>query len=653
MNSTSLFNFSYLKENIKKSKAIILLCMILIPIVNGIILLMNCSQNDNFMPSIYELSGLVLFGMYIIPIVLSITLFSFVYKRGSIDFSLSMPISKRQIFLTNSLGGIVVILLMQIINFIITFVISLIYNNLIIDSRMFFDILLICSISYIFVFVSTNIAVSLSSNKITTVIVTLLILFLIPFISTFISENGFEYNGDNNARIECISDECMPNNYHCIDINCEIDKKNNIYHSNLNRENSIIYTMPYELINENFFAVSSEGSINTSLIKMGVLIVIYVFVGLILFERKKFEVVDISFKSEKMHIFVRTLTTIPIICISYIILKDFGSSSYDFLSFVLLIVIIFTYLIVYDLITRKKVTNFFKMAICLIIVTALVVITGCFFNDDEYDIKVKDIEKITFSDENNSNLGYTKNKSVINYVISLLLDDKVDGEVYYSYHIKAKVGKDIYSFNISANRDNYDYINNLLLNDKDFSKSLKKYKDSDIFGIEFYDGYTNANSNNNLYDMIINKFKNNKGIFSVRSDNNSLFNITLYIYDNYNVKTINFDVSDDKDLVLAILRYYNFNAKKYIDNISKNNGYIYSYYIDGNYYSGSYSDIEKFIVDNIDDDIDINKSYSYITMYGSIGKTVFLTNKVDELNLIKDKYKSDDLVIDGETDDDM
>ena len=253
MNSTSLFNFSYLKENIKKSKAIILLCMLLIPIVNGIILLMNCSQNDNFMPSIYELSGLVLFGMYIIPIVLSITLFSFVYKRGSIDFSLSMPISKRQIFLTNSLGGIVVILLMQIINFIITFVISLIYNNLIIDSRMFFDILLICSISYIFVFVSTNIAVSLSSNKITTVIVTLLILFLIPFISTFISENGFEYNGDNNARIECISDECMPNNYHCIDINCEIDKKNNIYHSNLNRENSIIYTMPYELINENFF----------------------------------------------------------------------------------------------------------------------------------------------------------------------------------------------------------------------------------------------------------------------------------------------------------------------------------------------------------------------------------------------------------------
>ena len=30
MSLTSLFNFNYLKENIKKSKAIILLCMLLI-----------------------------------------------------------------------------------------------------------------------------------------------------------------------------------------------------------------------------------------------------------------------------------------------------------------------------------------------------------------------------------------------------------------------------------------------------------------------------------------------------------------------------------------------------------------------------------------------------------------------------------------------
>ena len=55
MNLTSLFNFNYLKENIKKSKAIILLCMLLLPILNGIILLMHGSTGDNFVASIYDI----------------------------------------------------------------------------------------------------------------------------------------------------------------------------------------------------------------------------------------------------------------------------------------------------------------------------------------------------------------------------------------------------------------------------------------------------------------------------------------------------------------------------------------------------------------------------------------------------------------------
>ena len=75
MNLTSLFNFNYLKENIKKSKAIILLCMFLLPTISGIILLVKCSCGSNFMPSIYEVSGPVLFGMYLVPVILSITLF--------------------------------------------------------------------------------------------------------------------------------------------------------------------------------------------------------------------------------------------------------------------------------------------------------------------------------------------------------------------------------------------------------------------------------------------------------------------------------------------------------------------------------------------------------------------------------------------------
>ena len=366
MSLTSLFNFNYLKENIKKSKAIILLCMLLLPTIGGIILLVKCSQGSNFMPSIYEVSGPVLFGMYLVPVMLSITLFSFIYKRGSIDFTLSMPINKKQIFLTNTFGGIIIILLMQIINLIITLAISLIYSNMIIDYKMLFDIFLIYSISYIFVFTSCNIAASVSSNKITTIVVTLLILFLVPFVSTFIKTDGFNYNNYGTARIECLNKECTPVIYECDSLKCKNDKRNNIYTGYVNRVSDNNYTMPYKLIAGVFLGEEFDSGINVSLLKMVFLSIVYIAVGLVLFIKKKFEIVGTSFRSERVHILVRTLTTVPVVCILYVIIKTLGLSSHDFFTIILLLVLIFTYLIIYDLITRKRVTNFFKMAICLV-----------------------------------------------------------------------------------------------------------------------------------------------------------------------------------------------------------------------------------------------------------------------------------------------
>ena len=77
MNLTNLFNFQYLKENIKKSRAIILLMIFLIPVINVIYYLMNSSNSNYIIPSILELQPLSLLGMYILPVLLSITLFGF------------------------------------------------------------------------------------------------------------------------------------------------------------------------------------------------------------------------------------------------------------------------------------------------------------------------------------------------------------------------------------------------------------------------------------------------------------------------------------------------------------------------------------------------------------------------------------------------
>ena len=651
MSLTSLFKFNYLKENIKKSKAIILLCILLLPILNGIVLLMKCSDGTKFMPNIYEISGFVLFGMYIIPVILSLTLFGFVYKKGSIDFTLSMPINKKQIFLTNTIGGICIIFIMQIVNFVIMLLISLIYSNIIISYRMLFDILFIYSISYIFVFVCTNIAASVSSNKITTIVVTLLIMFLIPFISTFINSNAFTYYGNSDFKVECVNDSCKPKNYYCDTVKCEIDKKNNIYTANITKYDNVTYTLPYELIKDNLFGIESDNRVNTSIIKMIILSIIYIIVGTVLFSNKRFEIVGTSFRSEKIHILVRTLTTIPIVCLAYVVLKNSSISSYDIFSIVLLLVLIFTYLIIYDLITRKKVTNFFKMAICLAIVGGVTIVVGALVDVDSYSIKAKDVKEISFLDDNGNVIGSTKNTEVINNSISLLLDTESLENYTYNYTIKAKVKGSTYRFNIYTTKDNYNHINDILINDKEFSKDFNKYKNNDIFGIKYKDGYNRTN-NSNLSDMIVNKYKNNKNIFMNNNSENDLFNVTLYVYNDFNVKEIDFDVSGDKNLEVGLLRYYNANTKKMFSKIDSDND-IYNYYINDTYciYNFEYyNEISKFIIDNMDDDFDINKDYGYISIYTHNGKNVFVTNKVDELNLLKSKYASldTDVVIDGE-----
>lgn len=650
MSLTSLFNFNYLKENARKSKATLLLCILLLPIINGIVLLMRCSSGDNFVPSIYDVSGFMLFGMYFIPIVIAISLFSFVYKRGSIDFTLSMPINKKQIFLSNTILGIGIIFVMHFINFVIMLIISLIYSNIIISYRMLFDILFMGFVSYVFVFVCSNIAIGVSSNKITTIVVTLLILFLVPFISSFINSNAFSNYGYYAARIECTSDSCKPLSYSCYDIGCEVNKKNNIYHSHITKYDSNIYTLPYGILNDILFGIESNNNISKSICKMVILSILYIVIGVILFNKKKFEICNTSFRSENVHIFVRSLTTIPILCIYFNILKNISISSYDFFSVILLIVLIFAYLIIYDLITRKRVGNFFKMAICLIIVGSMVIFTGYLVDDDRVSIKARDIKEISFLDDNGNVIGSSRNMDVINKCISLLLSSDYVSDYVYSYSVRCKVGSDIYSFNVYMNKDNYDYINGILSSDKLFNSGYSKYKNSRVFGIEYIDGYSSS-YDSNLFDMIVNSYKNDNSTFN-NSVSDRLFNVSLYVYDNFNVREVSYSFDGNKELETGILRYYNSNTKALFNDIDIDNE-IYSYYINDSYVYNGYSEISKFIVNSLDDSFDINKDYGYISIYSNSGNNIFVSNRVDEINSLKNivSYAElEDLVISDETD---
>ncbi len=663
MNLTKFFNFSFLKENLKRSKAIVLLCIFLIPVINVTILLMRASGRSYFIPEINDISLLSIFAMYILPLILAITLFSFVYKRKSSDFIMSLPITKKQIFATNMLSGIGIIVLMNLINLILTFICTFIFKNILIDYRMIFDTFLIWTISYIFVFTSSSIAISLASNKITTVVVTLLILFFVPFVHSFVSMSAFT-DMNQDVYTYCDSESCKPIEYDCYDSKeCLENEANHLYiHSNYKKVEKADYTIPYALIATSLFSLTTI-NMTASLLKMTFLSIIYIIVGLIIFERKKIEVVETSFKSEKAHIFVRSLTTVPILCLYYSALRySIGEMVFtDFFAIVFLLVIIITYVIVYDLITRKKVLNIFKSIASLIVVGIIVIFVGeISINKKPQIIKVNDIKSLTFEEITNHNEipssvveGTTKNKDVINYVMSIHLSNSSTNSnndpVYSTIKMQITANQENYEFYIYLTESEVKELSTKIKLDRDFTRERSKINNKDVFSITIGNDFINIDKKNALYQKILTYYS------SSNSSSNATYylsEIKLYTYNNYEIKETDFNAFNNKSLVEDILNYYNHETSK---KITKENISI-SYYSIGNetelfdYYYIPNSKLSKFIYEHKDEKVDITKPYLYIRFnsYDIVGNYsyYFITNRVDELmSLIP---KADNTANDGE-----
>lgn len=616
MNLTSWFNFKFLKENFKKSRAIILLCIFLLPILTFITNLIKISDSSDFIPNIYHLSYLFIVGLYIIPIVLSITLFSFVFKRKSCDFVMSFPITKRQIFMTNTVGGIGLILILNILNCLMLFLVSLISSNIFIPGRMIFDIFLLWTVAYIFVFVVSNIAISVSANKITSVVVVLLILFLIPFLHTFITVNGSLFNNRESGVL--YENRCINND--CYDINYNVVRDSN-------------YTVPYLLISK-VFLNNNKLNYNVSIIKTFVLSLIYIFVGLLLFDRKKFEIVETSFKSEKIHLFVKNLTVIPFLALGYLVFKESGFSFEYMTYYILLLAIIITYLIIYDLITRKRVLNVFKSLLYTLFSLVFVILLGMISSlDNNKYLDVDNIKEITLSDSNElMKSGSTRDRELIKYIF----DNCKNYDVYEenTISVSTRDGSFTYYFDFTFDNSEYTYIVDKLNKDDYYKKSIDNSKPYVILD----------NLNNRVLrdSKLVNDIIMDYDLGYYDNGGNLLYGVDLYFYDNYSVNNLEVVVLDE-ELRHDLINYYNKETMEYL---KSNNMYIYrvvvrdfdsgeDYYLSGN-------NIQKLINVVMDKDLelDFDKSYVCIRLYTYDRVYKLIVNDFDLLDEMK-SYESE------------
>ncbi len=649
MNLINLFNFNYLKQNLKKSKGALAIFVGIIPIINILSLfMMNDNNYSNEIISLSNISIINFIGVFILPIVISICLFGYVFKKKSVDFVNSMPISRKSIFITNTIGGIAILVLMNLINAIFIYILSNTLPNLIIPIPMIIDYFILWTVAYVFVFTVSNIAVSVSGNMITSIAVSALILFLIPYIHFFTCEALIPTH-NNQYILECTNKECISNEYDSIYPEyVELSKENKYMMTFGQKQYKVSYNIPANLIlNVSNYSYSngSEKLYNTtSIIKTFILSLIYIVIGYFLFINRKMEVSETSFKNTTVHNIVKCLTMVPILSFTYLIFKE---SYLDIISILILLVIIIAYYFIFDLITRRGINNFKLNIITLIIYIPLFMLfmKGLDAITNVKTFNVNDIDSVNIDILSEDTINpivsevYIEDKNFINYLLK--------NSAYDSYEIKNndipyinvnfKINNKLLYTQISFQKEEYEYIKNYLSNNDELKKTINKFEYKETYAIKIGNLVVNEEEVEEL-SSLCDKYIQDEVIIS----NLSGLRMNLYSYTNH--KLNNYEINtNNKEIIQKIMEIENNYLK---DNLDLLNGYGIDIngIINDEYYDildVNTKDLIDYVKKDIVNKINSNYNYGYININDYLnGKSYrYYTNDVEGLKELLEKYR--------------
>lgn len=654
MNSTNYFHKNYAIQNLKKSKGVLALFLGIVPILNSLVLLLSGSYGNQAI-GISNISIFNIIGLYFLPIVISICLFNYIFKKKSVDFIGSFPISRKSIFITNTIVGIGLILLMMIINVILISLIGLVTSK-IIPISLLFDYFILWVISYIFAFTISNIAVSVSGNAITSIVVSFLLLIIVPFTYDYMFNNAIFRDDRVTLRIECKTDKCIPDTYSCYnDTECLDLKEENIYELNSILEDySNNFTLPYNLPRSVLNFKSNSSIYNfTSIVKMFIFSVVSAIVGFVLFKNRKMENNETSFKSDLVHSLVKGLLVLPVLILFY--------NSIDSIISLCLFLTIFTgYYFLYDLITRRGIGKFFEtikyMIITLILSFGFVFIVEEVFGSNNhkiYSVSSDEVVEISFSDFEltRSDTAYLKvtDEEIIADILQASINQySVDVPMtYIPVYIKINNGQ------------NLKYT--VYLPDSEYQNILEKISETDEYktrqDIDFnsiYAYYDNALSplskvNSKTRRIIEEAFK--KYSLSIYEDSEYVETLHFVSYKDGITTTYSLPSNITKELeglLVEEINKRNARLKEEISNLGMWGHNITSnvtlpkdvdYLVNQNNYK-----IKSFIEKYALDEFSVKDNYLSIRIYGDKQK-VFLTNRVDEfvevLDEIRETLKND------------
>lgn len=511
-------NFKYLYQNLKKSKTLLLFILVLVPIINIWIVGTNIISKDYVVDfsMLYKLSNIIAF---ILPTALAFILMGFVFKRKTVDFVMSKPISKKQIFISNFIGGFGFILVILLINS-IGFIFLNLFTSLFIPFSVILDYFCYSLVTYMFIFIISLLAIAISGNISGTFVVFLLLLLFGASISY---------------------------------INYDIKNKNtNVYYISESESYKADLTYDYTLITPlNYYRYETYNT--NSIIKTLVLSVVYLGLAYIIFNKKLMENSEVSFKNKYLYNIIKILTYIPICYFAYLIFSS------DNIFLIISIIICVVYYIVYDLILRKKLGNIYKKGGELLIVSIFIfgmfVILGKIYDQDRL-LDIPDVVTLEYIDYD-FNYVYTIKVSDKKLISELINDNIFDNYItmYFdnNYFISKGISESLYG---------------KIINYADKNDLLDKYTTDNIIHI------TSAN-NKGLVLPLDNKFKNMviDELNNYDSDKLEKEYIYLYKYEDHKIKYISLDIYNNLDILNYIKEIYN---EEFLKNINNNTIFINS-----------------------------------------------------------------------------
>lgn len=624
MNLKAFFNINFFKENIKKSKGLLAFLLGIIPIINIIILIILLTGNEGILVDFNTLSFITYAGIIFVPLSLSITLFSFIFKKKSVDFVMSKPINRKSIYFTNTLGGIFILLIFTLINTLIFGLFSLIFSNLTIPFALLLDYFIFWFISYVFMFIVTNLAIVISGNLITSFVVLMIIVFLVPYLN-YLQYFSFDYHSNYNY-ITCKEDTCKPENYYCYgDAECEKHMLDNEY--------ELEYT---KIMDYNFIAplmtgnnIESSTMYNTiSLVKMLVLSFVYGAAGYFIFKKRKMENNETSFKNAFAHYLVKGITLFPVCFVTYAIIRSTSG-----IGWLVSIVGIIIYSTIYDLITRKEIFKLGKSLIISLLLfflyTGIYTVNFQILDNKEHVVKKFDgiiYEEVEITDQD-----------LINEVIKATLNKTIE-QTNHSLYV---------TFVEESNK----YEVRLDIPESLFKKLEQKVKEKGRQTIK------NMNYNNIYYIEYCNlSIPVTKEIKKIIKDNINQLNefdleeseiLYLYSYKNHKYEKISIPIKLTEELYKEVIDYQNKDFIKYITTTK------YDLYFSPHYYrEGIFSEEDLYVFDYVinsdlnafidylqnDNEIDLTKESMNIHTYYNRSYNVTI-NDVEKFQKEFEQYK--------------